>query len=145
MGLLGYLASRIGEKYTIAIGALAGAFSFFILSSAQSLPPLYAASVLYAVFNAALLGVAMAYFQGLLSNRAGLGGSLYAAIFSVGSLVGIFAPLLVPGYDPAIFRIAAILCLVGTALLVVGDRATQTTKPAREAAMAAPVGTDGDA
>jgi SET family sugar efflux transporter-like MFS transporter len=144
MGLLGYLASKIGEKYTISIGALAGACSFFILSSAQSLPPLYAASVLYAVFNAALLGVAMAYFQGLLSHRAGLGGSLYAAIFSVGSLVGIFAPLLVPGFDPAIFRIAAILCLAGAALLVIGDRTTQTAKQSREAAMAATVGTDGD-
>jgi SET family sugar efflux transporter-like MFS transporter len=152
MGLMGYLASKIGEKNAIAIGALTGAAYSFILSFAQSLPVLYLANVLWAVFVAALLGVAMAYIQGLLSHRAGMGGSLYVVTLNVGSLVGILAPLLVTGYDPSIFIIAAVLCLAGAALLMMGDRTAQIERRLRAAAAqepvaqtALPVAADGEA
>lgn len=48
--MMGYLSSKIGEKKTICIGALVGAMYYAILSFSQSLPLLYAAHVLYAVF-----------------------------------------------------------------------------------------------
>ena len=68
MGAMGYLSSKIGEKATISLGALVGAVYFGIMSFSQSLPLLYAAHVMYAIFIAALLGVAMAYVQGLVAN-----------------------------------------------------------------------------
>jgi hypothetical protein len=58
----------------------------------------------------------------MLAHRTGMGGALYFAILNVGGLVGILAPLLVTGYDQSVFLIAAVLCLVGAALLMFGDR-----------------------
>jgi SET family sugar efflux transporter-like MFS transporter len=134
MGLMGYLSSKIGEKSTISIGAVFGALYYIILSSTQSLPLLYVAHVLYAVFIAALLGVAMAYVQNLLSHRVGMGGSLYMAVMNVGTLVGIFSPLLATGYDQRVFIIPAVLCFAGAALLMAGDRTAQIEQRLREAA-----------
>lgn len=125
MSMMGYLSSKIGEKATISIGALVGALYYGIMSFSQSLPLLYAAHVLYAVFIAALLGVAMAYVQGLMAHRAGMGGSLYMAVFSVGNLIGIFSPLLVHDYDQTIFIAPIFLCIAGAALLMFGDRTAQ--------------------
>jgi len=125
MSMMGYLSSKIGEKATISIGALVGALYYVIMSFSQSLPLLYAAHVLYAVFIAALLGVAMAYVQNLMAHRAGMGGSLYMAVFSVGNLIGIFSPLLVHDYDQTIFIAPIFLCIAGAALLMLGDRTAQ--------------------
>ncbi|MBC8171094.1 MAG: MFS transporter [Anaerolineae bacterium] len=125
MGLVGYLASRIGEKAAIAIGAVFGAVYFVILSFSQVLPLLYFAHLLYAVFLASLLGVAMAYVQSLLAHRSGMGGSLYMAVMNVGTLIGILSPVFVTGYEQTIFIIPAVLCLAGAALLMFGDRTVQ--------------------
>jgi SET family sugar efflux transporter-like MFS transporter len=122
MVLIGSLAGRIGEKVTVAIGALFGSVYFFILAFSQSLPVLYGVHLLYAVFVAALQGVAMAYVQSMLAHRIGMGGSLYFAVLNLGGLVGILAPILVTGYDQSFFIISAALCLVGAALLMFGDR-----------------------
>jgi SET family sugar efflux transporter-like MFS transporter len=134
MSLLAYYASKVGEKKVIAAGSLVGAVYYFIMATTQSLPVMYVSQVLYAVFIAALLGVAMAYIQGLLAHRAGMGGSLYVAVLNVGSLVGILSPLLVTGYDQKIFLIPAILCVTGAFLLLVGDRTAQIEKRLIEAA-----------
>jgi SET family sugar efflux transporter-like MFS transporter len=122
MVLMGSLSGRIGERVTIAVSALFGAIYFIILSFSQSLPVLYGVHLLYAVFVAALQGVAIAYVQNMLAHRTGMGGSLYFAVLNVGGLIGILAPLLVTGYDQSVFLIAAVLCLVGAALLMFGDR-----------------------
>lgn len=131
MGLVSYLASRIGEKGAISIGALFGTAYFVILSTSQSLPMLYFAHVLYAVFLASLLGVAMAYVQGLMAHRSGMGGSLYMAVMNVGTLIGILTPVFVTGYSQTIFVIPAGLCLVGAAVLMFGDRTTQIERRIR--------------
>ena len=128
MGMLGYVSSKTGEKIAITGGALVGAFYFAVLSVTQSIPVLYAIHMIYGIFNAALLGVAMAYIQGLLSQRAGLGGSVYVAMMNLGSLIGILSPSIVSGYDQRIFIIPAILCIVGAALLMCGDRTAQIEK-----------------
>jgi SET family sugar efflux transporter-like MFS transporter len=122
MVLMGSLSGRIGEKVTIAGGALFGAIYFFVLSFSQSLPVLYSVHLLYAVFVAALQGVAMAYIQNMFAHRTGMSGSLYFAVLNLGGLVGIFAPLLVTGYDQSVFIISAVLCLAGAALVLFGDR-----------------------
>jgi hypothetical protein len=67
----------------------------------------------------------MAYVQGLLAHRSGMGGSLYMAVLSVGTLIGIVSPSLIAGYSQTIFVIPAVLCLVGAAMLMLGDRTTQ--------------------
>lgn len=128
MGFMGYLSTRIGEKSTIAIGTLVGAVYFGILSVSRSLPTLYFASILYAVYIAGMAGVAMAYIQGLLAHRAGMGGSLYMAVQNLGTLIGILSPLLVTGYDQTIFVIPTILCVIGAGLLMFGDRTAQIQK-----------------
>jgi MFS transporter, SET family, sugar efflux transporter len=133
MSFLGYLSSKFGEKKVIAGGSLVGAVYYLIMASTQSLPVMFVSQVLYAFFVAALLGVAMAYIQGLLAHRAGLGGSLYVAVLNLGSLVGILSPLLVTGYDQKIFFIPAILCVTGALLLLAGDRTAQIEKRLLEA------------
>jgi MFS transporter, SET family, sugar efflux transporter len=133
IGLVGYLSSKIGEKTTIAISALSGGLCFLLLVFTQSLALLYVIQVLYAVFVAAMVGVAMAYIQGMFPDRVGMGGSVYMALFNVGSLIGILSPLLVTGYDQTVFVIPAILCVVGAVLLMVGDRTAQIEKRLREA------------
>ncbi len=133
MSVMGYLSGKIGEKATISIGALVGALYYIIMSFSQSLPLLYAAHVLYAVFIAALLGVAMAYVQNLMSHRAGMGGSLYMAVFSMGNLIGILLPILVKGYDQSIFIAPIFLCIAGAGMLMFGDRTTQVEAKMRMA------------
>lgn len=134
LGLLGYIASRIGEKATISIGSLVGAFCFVMLSFSDTLPILYLSQLLYAVFVAALLGVAMTYVQSLLSHRVGMGGSLYMAVLNVGTLIGILTPLLTEGYSQQVFIVPAILCVAGAALLMFGDRTAQISQRLRDAA-----------
>jgi MFS transporter, SET family, sugar efflux transporter len=133
MSLMGSLSGKIGEKSTIALGALFGTLYFVIHSLSQSLPLLYLANAVYAIFVAVLYGVAMAYVQGLMEHRAGMGGSLYVSVLNVGSLVGILSPLLVSGYDQTIFIIPALLCLGGAALLMLGDRTAQIQRRLSEA------------
>ncbi len=135
MSLMGYLSSKIGEKLTISLGALFGAVYFGIISFSQSLPLLYLANAVYAIFVAVLFGVAMAYIQGLLAHRVGMGGSLYVSVLYVGELVGIFSPLLVIGYDQTIFVIPALLCIGGAALLMIGDRTAQIQRRLTEAVL----------
>lgn len=103
-----------------------------MLAVAQSLALYYLAQVVYAVFNAALLGLAMAYIQNLLSHRAGMGGSVYVAITNVGAFVGLLAPLVITGIDQRVFVIPAMLCIAGAALLMVGDRTAQIEQRLRE-------------
>lgn len=122
MGLMGYVAGKIGEKPAIAIGALVGAAYYVVMSFSQSLPLLYGSNIIYAVFSGATAGVAMVYLQNLMGHRRGLGGSLYMTLFNVGSLIGILAPLLVQNYDQTIFIAPVLLCVGGAALLMVGDR-----------------------
>lgn len=118
LALLGYLSTRMEERVVIAIAALVGALYFAAMSFTQALPALVLLQVGYAVFVAAMVGIAMAYIQGLLAARAGLGGSLYMVVANLGSLVGILAPLLVAGYDQKIFLIPATFCVTGAALLL---------------------------
>jgi hypothetical protein len=89
---VGYLATRIGEARMISLGALTGAAYFCVLALSRSLPVLYAVNVFYAVFIAALMGVAMSFVYRLVSDRAGLGGALYLATFSGGTLFGAVLP-----------------------------------------------------
>jgi SET family sugar efflux transporter-like MFS transporter len=128
MGLLGYFASRWDERLVIAAAALSAALYYVVMASSQSLPLLYLFQAEYAIFVAALYGVAMAYVQNLLSNRAGLGGSLYVVVLNTGSLVGILAPLLITGYDQKIFYIPAVLCVVGALMLTAAHSTARIRK-----------------
>jgi MFS family permease len=119
MVVVGSLAARIGERVTIVAGAVWGAVCFALMGLFPNLPVLFVTNVAYSVFVAMLLGVAMAYIQGLLVNRPGLGGSLFILTRNVGALIGTLVPLAVPGYSPLIFLLPAALCGAG-ALLMAG-------------------------
>ena len=122
MGLMGYVAGKLGEKNAIAIGAFVGAAYYVVMSFSQSLPLLYTSNIVYAIFTGATAGVAMVYLQNLMGHRRGLGGSLYMTLFNVGNLIGILAPLLVQNYDQSIFIAPVLLCLGGAVLMLGGDR-----------------------
>lgn len=130
MGLMGYVAGKIGEKLAITMGALVGAAYYVVMSYSQSLPLLYASNVVYAIFTGATAGVAMVYLQNLMGHRTGLGGSLYMTLFNVGNLIGILAPLLVQNYDQTIFVAPILLCIGGAVLLMLGDRTAAYRDPA---------------
>ena len=117
--VVGALAVRIGEERTITAGALVGAGCFLLMALVPTLPAMLVANLFYSLFIAALAGVAMAYVQGLLSHRPGMGGSLYLVTSNLGALIGISAPLLIPGYSPELFFLPSLLCLAGALFLVV--------------------------
>jgi SET family sugar efflux transporter-like MFS transporter len=133
MPVLGDVAHRIGERNAIAIGALFGLIYFVVMATSQNLTVLYFMQIPYAVFIAAMVGTAMAYVQRMLTSRAGLGGSVYMAVFNIGSLVGILAPLLVAGYSPLIFVAPAVMCVVGGLMLLFGDRTKEIEQRLRQA------------
>jgi len=132
MVVVGSLASRVGEKRTIFAGALLGAGCFALMALFPNLPMLFLTNILYAVFVAMLLGVAMAYIQGLLVHRPGLGGSLFLLTRNFGALIGTFVPLAVPGYSPAIFFLPGALCLAGALLMLGGSVPRFMTKGPRQ-------------
>ncbi len=117
MILVGSLAVRFGERRTIMAGALLGTACFVAMAVFPTLPIMFLANVAYAFFIAMLMGVAMAYIQGLLAHRPGLGGSLYVLTINVGALIGTFAPVVVTGYSPATFFLPAALCVLGAVLM----------------------------
>jgi MFS family permease len=117
MVAMGALAARIGERWTVILGALSGAAYFVILACSQSLAALYLANILWAVFIGALMGVAMAYLQHLVHHRPGLGGAMFPVTINTGAVAGIFLPLIVTGYQPSIYWIGALLCVVGAIML----------------------------
>jgi SET family sugar efflux transporter-like MFS transporter len=119
--VVGYIATRIGETRTISLGALVGAAYFGVLSLSRSLTVLYAANVLYAVFVAALMGVAMSFVFRLLPDRAGISGALYLATFSGGTLFGAVSPLVVTGYSPSVFLVSVVLCVAGSVLILAAN------------------------
>jgi SET family sugar efflux transporter-like MFS transporter len=122
MALISELASRIGERNAIIVGSMFGVIYFLVMTFSQNLTLLYLMQIVYAMFIAALMGVAMAYVQRMIASRAGFGGSLYITVFNIGSLAGILSPLLVTGYSPLIFVAPAIMCVIGALILVFGDR-----------------------
>jgi len=132
MSVMGYVAGKIGEKSAISIGAVVGALYYVVMSFSQSLPLLYVANAVYAVFVGATAGVAMVYMQHLMGRRAGMGGSLYMTVFNTGNIIGILAPLLVHDYDQTIFIAPIAMCLAGAALLTFGDRTALVEKRLRD-------------
>lgn len=61
------------------------------------------------------------------------GVGVFGAVLQVGALVGVLAPLLVPGYGAAVFWLATVPCVVAAVLLVA---LRQLDEPARETATA---------
>ncbi len=142
MGMMGYVAGKLGEKAAISIGALVGAAYYVVMSFSQSLPLLYMSNVVYALFTGATAGVAMVYLQNLMAHRVGIGGSLYMTLFNVGNLIGILVPLLVQNYDQTIFIAPIILCVAGAVLLMAGDRTAEVEAKLRNMPVLAKANTD---
>jgi len=136
IGIMGYVAGQIGEKRAIAIGSLIGAAYYVVMSFSQSIPLLYISNIVYALFTGATAGVAMVYLQNMMAHRVGIGGALYMTLFNVGNLIGILVPLLVQNYDQNIFIAPIILCVLGAALLIFGDRTAQVEAKLQRAAQA---------
>jgi SET family sugar efflux transporter-like MFS transporter len=122
MGYIAYIATRIGEKKTIMMGTAVGALYFVLMANTTSLFYLYLLQVLYAIFVATLLGVAMAYTQSLIKERAGFAASLYMNAIQLGSALGYVSPLLIKGINQKVFYISAILCLIVVLVLSIQRR-----------------------
>lgn len=67
---------------------------------------------------AALFGVATSYVYRLAPDRVGIGGALFLATFTGGSVFGALSPLVVQGYSPRVFLVPSALCLLGSLLML---------------------------
>jgi len=116
--LLGRLGERRPAPLLLGAAAVVGVLSFTVSASFSSLGSLLTSQLLYAPFTAALQALGPLLLGRLLAGGLPAGAGLFAALMQLGSLIGILAPLAVPGYSPGLFWIAAVFCTVAAAVLL---------------------------
>lgn len=126
---LSRVSERYGSRTALVFVCLAGAMSFLLVAVSSGYPVLLGSQVVYAVFTAGFQSIGMVLLGEALRSGMGGGAALYTALVQVGSTIGIVAPLLVPGYDPAVFLIAVAFCGVAAALLLPGRAARTPEAP----------------
>lgn len=135
--LLGKSGDRHPTPQLLGTAALVGVVSFAVTAAFATLPALLLSQLLYAPFTAALQAYGPVLLGRLLAGGLPAGAGLFAALMQLGSLIGILAPLTVPGYHSTLFWIAAAFCATAaTALLTLTpaktgaphDRTEQTAR-----------------
>jgi hypothetical protein len=120
LALLSHGATRWGSSRIVILTCIAGATSFSLVAMSTNLLTLLTSQLLYAVLAAGFQSIAIVYLGQFLRGGLGAGAGLHTALFQLGSLVGIAAPLLVPGYHAAMFAIAGSFCtLAGVSTILV--------------------------
>jgi hypothetical protein len=108
--LLAACVDRYGTRPVMLLISASGVASFAIVAQSSGVISLAASQLLYAAFAAGFQSVAIVYLSEHLQGGLGAGAGMHAALFQIGSLIGITAPLVVPGYSSAMFAIAAGFC-----------------------------------
>lgn len=116
--LLGRASSRFGPSRVLAGAATLGCVTFIMLSTWQSYLGILTSQLLYSVFGVGFQSVGMVLLARATGRDVGRGAAVFMAVIQVGTVLGAVLPLLVTGYDSAIFMIAAIMCAICVALAV---------------------------
>lgn|GEM_PF-2369469 len=113
-----------GGRARPALVAAAGlAAASFVLSAAWGgLVALVLSQVVYAGFAALFQALGPVLLGRRLPSGLAGGVGVFGAVLQVGALVGVLAPLLVPGYGAAVLWLATVPCVAAGALLVVLGR-----------------------
>ena len=124
---LSRLAERLGSRPALAGIAATGTLSFLVVALGAGGPALIGSQVVYAVFAAGFQSVGMVLLGDCLRSGSGGGASLFTAVVQTGSMVGIVAPLMVPGFTVRTFWIGAGFCTLAAVLLLRGITAPSRT------------------
>ncbi|MFJ2442192.1 hypothetical protein ACIOWG_17450 [Streptomyces sp. NPDC087658] len=116
--LLGRLGDRRPAPLLLGAAAVVGVLSFAVSAGFASLGSLLLSQLLYAPFTAALQALGPLLLGRLLPGGLPAGAGFFAALMQLGSLIGILAPLTVPGYSAGLFWIAAAFCAVAATVLL---------------------------
>jgi SET family sugar efflux transporter-like MFS transporter len=116
--IIGRRVSAGSSARVLALGAVVGALSFAVTAAVGSIAALVVAQVLFALFTALYQALSPVVLGNLTGDGLAAGTGLFAALLQVGALVGVLAPLAVPGYHRSLFWIAVALCAIPAALLV---------------------------
>ncbi|MEU8478204.1 hypothetical protein [Streptomyces hygroscopicus] len=116
--LLGRLGDRRPAPLLLGAAGVVGVLSFAVSAGFASLDTLLLSQLLYAPFTAALQALGPLLLGRLLVGGLPAGAGCFAALMQLGSLIGILAPLTVPGYSPGLFWIAAAFCAVAATVLL---------------------------
>ncbi|MDN3060075.1 hypothetical protein ACFV4E_15645 [Streptomyces hygroscopicus] len=116
--LLGRLGDRRPAPLLLGAAGVVGVLSFAVSAGFASLDTLLLSQLLYAPFTAALQALGPLLLGRLLVGGLPAGAGFFAALMQLGSLIGILAPLTVPGYSPGLFWIAAAFCAVAATVLL---------------------------
>ena len=116
--LLGRLGEHRSAPSLLGTAAVMGVLSFTMNAVFSTIGSLLMSQLLYAPFTAALQALGPVLLGRLLPGGLPVGAGFFAALMQLGSLMGILAPLTVPGYKPGLFWIAGVFCAVAAAVLL---------------------------
>jgi len=112
-----------GRARPVLVAAAGLAAASFVLSAAWGgLVALVLSQVVYAGFAALFQALGPVLLGRRLPSGLAGGVGVFGAVLQVGALVGVLAPLLVPGYGAAVLWLATVPCVAAGALLVVLGR-----------------------
>jgi MFS transporter, SET family, sugar efflux transporter len=119
----GYVALRLRKEVILAIASGAFALYFALMVLVQSFLHVLLLQGIAAIAIAALLSINISYLQGAIPGRVGLSTSLVdlSRVVSVWIAAAVFSLNTGMTYSP-LMAIAAALCIVGTALMLVASR-----------------------
>ena len=114
MIIFGMLADRFGALPMIATSILIGTSSYAVFAISESAPGLFAAQILGAALNAAVIGLGIVVAQEIYPRGVGLASSVFYSSIGVSStLGGLVGAAGVARFGlPGVFYVPAILCLL---------------------------------
>lgn len=116
--LLARSSARFGSTPVLIVISSAGAASFGLLIW-SGFVGMVISQLVYAIFAAGFQSIGLVVLSRAIGRGAGVGAGTYVAVIQVGTMMGALLPVLVPGYGPQIFWVAAGLCIVCVALAAV--------------------------
>lgn len=114
--ILGMLMRRQGSALASVVVASVSIAVFVLMASSTGIWALFIVQALYSFVGAGFQSVGLLLLSDVRGSDAGAGASAYMAVTQVGTVLGALLPLVVPGYSPAIFWLAAAMSFGAAAL-----------------------------
>lgn len=130
--ILGTLTRRHGSALTSVVVAVVAIAVFVFLASSTGIWALLIVQALYSFVGAGFQSVGLLLLSDVRGTDAGAGASAYMAVTQVGTVLGALLPLVVIGYSPTIFWVAAALsCGAASLGWLVKSRSGTSASPHR--------------